>query len=62
MNKFSGPHLMSFQVLVLLATFAVAISAHGELPQEKDLLCDICQDIVGIVFKTIFHKLENSLL
>merc|ERR1712181_10223 len=34
------------KVLVLLATFAVAISALGEHPQEKDLLCDICQDIV----------------
>ena len=51
---------MYFQVLVLLATFVVAISALRELPQEKDLLCDICQDIVGIVFKTPFHKPENS--
>ena len=51
---------MYFQVLVLLATFVVVISAEGEFPQEKDLLCDICQDIVGIVFKTPFHKPENS--
>merc|ERR1712212_817166 len=35
------------KVLVLLATFVVVISAEGELPQEKDLLCDICQDIVA---------------
>merc|ERR1712018_621344 len=34
------------KVLVALATFVVAISAAGELPQEKDLLCDICQEIV----------------
>merc|ERR1712192_257486 len=36
------------KVLVLLTTLVVAISALGlgELPQEKDLLCDICQDIV----------------
>ena len=38
--------------MVVLATFVVAISAVGDLPQEKDLLCDICQDIVGILLKT----------
>merc|ERR1712008_217671 len=34
------------KVLVVLAAFVVAISAVGELPQEKNLLCDICQEIV----------------
>ena len=39
---------------MIFATFVVAISAVGELPQEKDLLCDICQEIVGIVLKPSF--------
>merc|ERR1712130_341581 len=34
------------KALVTLAAFVVAISAVGELPQEKGLLCDIFQDIV----------------
>ena len=42
---------------MVLAAFVVSISAVGELPQEKDLLCDICQEIVSIVvLKTSFHK------
>ena len=41
---------------MLLATIVVAISAVGDLPQEKDLLCDICQEIVGIVLKTPFYE------
>ena len=47
---------MYFQVLVLLATFVVVISTEGELPQEKDLLCDICQEIVGILLKLPFYE------
>merc|ERR1712010_142976 len=38
--------LLEDEGLVLLATIVVAISAVGDLPQEKDLLCDICQEIV----------------
>ena len=41
---------------MILAAFVVAISAAGELPQEKNLLCDICQEIVGIILKTPFYK------
>jgi len=34
------------RVLVLLSLFVVANFAAEDLPQEKDLICDICQEIV----------------
>ena len=42
---------------MLLATIVVAISAVGDLPQEKDLLCDICQEIVSILLRPPFYEL-----
>ena len=37
------------QVLVLLSLFVVANFAAEDLPQEKDLICDICQEIVSFL-------------
>ena len=37
------------QVLVLLSLFVVANLAAEDLPQEKDLICDICQEIVSFL-------------
>merc|ERR1711934_1024595 len=34
------------KVFVLLATCVLSLSAVEDLPQEKDLVCDICQEIV----------------